>query len=103
MCLTMIPYMFGDLRFMAIILRSITQDSDSDSDAASTSASISTTGAAGEIGDGARAGSAFRCLSIIPSSLAMDSTIATGAVLEGERFGPMIRVIALAFHTRTTR
>ena len=57
----------------------------------------------GAVGDGARAGSAVRCSSIMPSSLAMDSIKATGAVLEGERSGPMIRVIALAFRTGTIR
>ena len=104
MCLTMIPSTFGDLRFTATILHSITQDPDSDLDAASTSASISMAGAAGAvgaIGDGARVGSASRCMSIIPFSLAMDSTTATGAGLEGEQFGPMIQAIALAFHTGT--
>src|SRR5512135_1867445 len=99
MCLPMIPSTSGDLLFTATIPRSITPDSDSDSDAASTSASISTTGEVGAVGDGARAGSAARCLSIIPSFLAMDSTAASGAALEGEQSGPMIQAIALAFRT----
>jgi hypothetical protein len=88
---------------MATIHHSFTQDLDSDLAAASTSASISMTGEVGAVGDGARAGSAVRCLSIIPSSLAMDSTATSGALLEGGRSGFMTLVTALVFHTGTVR
>jgi len=84
MYLIMIHSMFGDVQSTVIILHSITQDLDSDLAGVSTSAFISMTGMVGAVGDGAQAGTAARCLSIIPSSLAMDSAEVTGMVIEGE-------------------
>ena len=103
MCLPMIRSTFGDRRFTAIIPRSITPGSASASDSASTSASVSAIGEVGAVGDGARAGSAIPYSSTTTSSVAMDTAITTMVVLGGDRYGPMIRAIALEFLTGTIR